>query len=195
MTKKSEHQNQKIVSEKKEHTAETKTAEGLKSASAIEENTQTPAAEESKEALLQQKNKELEDKYLRLYAEFDNFRKRTQLEKEEFAKYAAAETVKNLLPLMDSFERAKSSFEKHTEDIEELKKGMALIHKQFEDILEKIGVSKIAAKGAMFDPNLHEAIMQQDAEGVEPQTVIEEVQPGFVINDKVLRHAMVIVAK
>ncbi len=195
MTKKSEHQHQKTGSEKKEHSVENRAAEEIKKETVAEEQKQTPTQEENKEDLLQQKNKELEDKYLRLCAEFDNFRKRTQLEKEEFAKYAAAETVKNLLPLMDSFERAKPSFEKHTEDIEELKKGMALIHKQFEDILEKLGVTKIVAKGTLFDPNLHEAIMQQEAEGVESQTIIEEVQPGFLINDKILRHAMVIVAK
>jgi len=96
---------------------------------------------------------------------------------------------------MDSFERARHSFEKHSEDIEELQSGLALIHKQFEDILEKEGVKKIDTQGQKFDPHFHEAVMQQDVEGVESQTIIEELQPGFSMHDKVLRPAMVIVAK
>ena len=162
------------------------------------EEHKTPVSEnkpEQEEEQQKNKEKEAEDKYLRLYAEFDNFRKRTQLEKEELAKYAAAETVRTLFPLMDSFERAQSSFEKHTDDTEELKKGLALIHKQFEDILKKLGVVKIETKDVFFDANLHEAVMQQEAAGVEPQTIIEEVQAGFLINGKVLRYAKVIVAK
>lgn len=186
MGKKSEQQ-QQSKTEKEVCNAEVKTTEEIKKETIAADKKQTSAQEE--------KNKELDDQYLRLCAEFDNFRKRTQQEKEELARYAAANTVKTLFPLMDSFERAKGSFEKQTENVEELKKGMALIHKQFENILEKLGVTKIAAKGCLFDPELHEAVMQQDCEGVEPQTIIEEIQPGFMINDKVLRHAMVIVAK
>ncbi len=156
----------------------------------------------SAEAVLQTKVQELEekakadqDKYLRLFAEFDNYRKRTQAEKEEFGKYATTDLLKKLLPLMDSFEQARVSFEKHSDEKEELKKGLALIHKQFEDILLLIGVKKIEAAGKKFDPHFHEAIIQQEKPGVASGLVIEEARPGFMIHDRVLRPAMVIVAK
>ncbi len=139
--------------------------------------------------------KESQDKNLRLYAEFDNYRKRVVAEKEDFAKYAATDLVKKFLPIMDSFERAKISFEKHTEEKEELKKGLALIYKQFEDTLTGLGVKKIETVGKHFDPQFHEAIMQQEQNGVVSGTILEEVQPGFLLYDRLLRPAMVIVAK
>ena len=88
---------------------------------------------------------------MRLYAEFDNFRRRTAQEKEELAKYATEGFVRELLPLMDNFERARASFEKHENEVDELKNGLILIHKQFEDILKNSGVEKIEVAGKPFD--------------------------------------------
>lgn len=143
----------------------------------------------------EQELKEANDKHLRLYAEFDNYRKRVQAEKEELCKSASSNLLKELLPILDSFDRAQQSFEKHSDEKEELLKGLALIHRQFEDILTKNGIKKIEAKGKLFDPQLHEAIMQQEAAGVTPHTILEEVQIGYLLNDKLLRPAMVIIAK
>ncbi len=139
--------------------------------------------------------KEQQDKNLRLYAEFDNYRKRVTAEKEELCKTATTALLKELLPILDSFERAQQSFEKHKNEKEELHKGLALIHRQMEDALAKHGIKKIEAKGQKFDPQLHEAIMQQEAAGVEAHTVLEEVQKGYLVHDKLLRPAMVIIAK
>jgi len=162
-----------------------------------EENAEAKKAAElasllnEKEAAL----KEANDKHLRLYAEFDNYRKRVQAEKEELSKTALSALLKELLTILDSFERAQESFEKHINEKEELIKGVALIHRQFEDILAKNGIKKIETKDKPFDPQLHEAIMQQEAAGVATHTVLEEVQKGYLLNDKLLRPAMVIVAK
>ena len=150
---------------------------------------------EEKIKCLEEQQKTDKDKFLRLFAEFDNYRKRTIAEKEDLAKFGAVELLKQLLPLLDSFERAKVSFEKHSDEKEDLKKGLALIHKQFEDILAKIGIKKIETIGKQFDPRFHEAIMQQEQKGATPNTILEEAQPGFLLYDRVIRPAMVIVAK
>lgn len=165
-----------------------------------ENKTNLEAAKKLEElnTLLAAKEKELteaKDKHLRLYAEFDNYRKRVIAEKDELCKIAANNLLKELLPILDSFERAQQSFDKHSEDKEELKKGLALIHRQLEDVMTKFGIKKLEAKGQKFDPQLHEAIMQQDAPGVESHTIIEEVQNGYLLNGKLLRPAMVIIAK
>lgn len=184
--------------EKKAEQQEQEQVQQTAPANDIEEQAPTAQPEPEQKDLAAEQAEQLkaaEDKYLRLYAEFENYRKRTCAEREDLAKYAAGNLIKEFLPVMDSFERAKGSFEKHTEDVEELKKGLALIHKQFEDTLERVGVKKIVAKGEKFNPNLHEAVMQQEAEGVAAEMIIEEMQPGFMLHEKVLRHSMVIVAK
>jgi len=143
----------------------------------------------------EQELQEALEKNLRLYAEFDNYRKRVQSEKEELCKTANSGLLKELLTILDSFERAQASFEKHTDEKEELQKGLALIHRQMEDVMQKNGIKKIEAKGQKFDPQMHEAIMQQEAAGVESQTILEEVQNGYFLHSKLLRPAMVIIAK
>lgn len=137
---------------------------------------------------------EADDKYLRLYAEFDNYRRRTDQEKGEFARYASRNVLEALIPILDSFNHSQSSFDNLASTKEDLQKGFALIHKQFEDALLKFGVKKIEAKGQLFDPNFHEAVMQKDSDQPS-QTVLEELQVGFMIHDKVLRPSMVVVAK
>ena len=138
--------------------------------------------------------KTAEDKYLRLYAEFDNFRKRTEAEKTEHAKYAAGKFIEAVLPVLDSFERSQKALDADAAASDEVKKGFALIHRQLEDVLQKFGVTKMAAIGQLFDPRWHEAVLQKESD--QPaQTVLEELQTGYVMHDKVLRPAMVVVAK
>ncbi len=139
--------------------------------------------------------KKEQDSYIRLRAEFDNYRKRIQAEKEELSKYAGSKVIMELLPVVDNFERAQQSFEKHHEDVDEILKGVALIHKQLEDLLSKLGVKKIDCLGQVFDPLQQEAIMQKESAEGEDNIVLEVVQPGYILEDKVLRHAMVIVSK
>jgi len=139
--------------------------------------------------------KKEQESYLRLRAEFDNYRKRMQQEKEELSKYAGSKVIMELLPVIDNFERARQSFEKHHEEVDEIIKGVALIHKQLEDLLQKLGVKKIECFGQKFDPESQEAIMQKEVTEGEDNIVLEMVQPGYVLEDKVIRHAMVIVSK
>ena len=131
--------------------------------------------------------KECEDKYLRMMAEYDNFRKRSAKEKEGVYADAYADCIANLLPILDNLERAGGS-----DNLEAVKKGLDLTAKAFADAMDKMGVSEIETK--LFDPNLHNAIMHvEDDEHAEGE-IIEVYQKGYVKGEKVIRYAMVKVA-
>lgn len=134
--------------------------------------------------------KEQEDKYLRLLAEYDNYRKRSQKEKENAWATAKADAVKEFLPVYDNLERA---LKQETAD-EAYAKGVEMIMTQFKATLEKLGVSEIPALGETFHPNVHNAVMHIEDEDLGENTVAEVFQTGFQIGDKVIRHAMVKVA-
>lgn len=136
---------------------------------------------------------ELKDKYLRLYADFENFRRRTAKEKLEMISGASADTVKIILPIVDDFERAKISFDSST-DIDALKEGVDLIYTKLFKTLESKGLKPMQSKGETFDAELHESIAQfpaatEDLKG----KVIDEIEKGYFLNDKVIRYAKVIV--
>lgn len=131
------------------------------------------------------------DRLARMQADFDNARKRAIREQADFRDYALADTIKSLIPVLDSFDRAlKSSPEKS-----EFHVGVELIHKQLQDALAKIGVQSISAAGQQFDPRFHEAIEMVDTGDVADNQVIEELQPGYRLKDRLLRPAMVRVAR
>ena len=130
--------------------------------------------------------KELYDKYLRLLAEFENYKKRTQKEKEDIYSLAKADVVTNMLPVLDNFDRAEKVIEDPT-----VAEGVKLIHKQFDEFLTKIGVEEIPAEGLEFDPNLHSAVFHEDVEGEPENTISEVFQKGYRIGERVIRHAMV----
>ena len=131
-----------------------------------------------------------QDKYLRLAAEYDNYRKRTPKEKEASWANAKAETIKELLPVYDNLARA---LQQKTED-EAYAKGVEMIMTQMKNALEKLGVEAIPAAGQTFDPNLHNAVMHVDDEDLGENVVVEVFQDGFKLGDKIIRHAMVKVA-
>lgn len=172
-------------------------AEEKKEQETVEETVETPAedsAEETAEESVTETVDKAEytalyDKYLRLVAEFDNFKKRTQKEKDEIYSIAKTDVVLGLLPIIDNFERA----EKFSED-KAIEEGMALIKKQFSEFLKKIGVEEIEAEGKEFDPNLHNAVLHEDRDDVPDNTVVEVLQKGYRLGDKVIRYAMVKVA-
>ncbi|WMW22317.1 nucleotide exchange factor GrpE [Methanolobus mangrovi] len=137
---------------------------------------------------------ELRDKLLRLTAEFDNFRKRSIREKEEYRKFAIEQMVIELLEVYDNFERALESA-KQTDDISSVIKGVEMVFKQFAGILEKQGLQKIECKGAEFDPYLHEAMMHVDHPDHDDNTVVDVCKPGYYLHSKVIRPAMVTVSK
>lgn len=136
---------------------------------------------------------ELKDKYLRLYADFENFRRRTAKEKLEMISGASADTVKLILPIVDDFERAKVSFDSST-DIEALKEGVDLIYNKLYKALESKGLKAMESKGTDFDAEIHESIAQFPAPSEDLRgKVIDEIEKGYYLNDKVIRYAKVIV--
>lgn len=148
---------------------------------------QEPANQEDK---LQAAIREQEDKYLRLLAEYDNYRKRSQKEKEVAWTTAKADTAKEFLPVYDNLERA---LKQETAD-EAYAKGVQMIMTQLKTVLEKLGIEEIPALGETFDPNVHNAVMHMEDDALGENTVAEVFQTGFKIGDKVIRHAMVKVA-
>lgn len=158
-----------------------------------EEVTETPeeeAPQATEEEKLRQTLKEQEDKYLRLLAEYDNYRKRSQKEKENAWTSAKADTIKELLPVYDNLERA---LKQQTTD-EAYAKGVQMTMQQLKTVLEKLGVEEIPAQGETFDPNVHNAVMHMEDESMEENIVAEVFQAGFKMGEKVIRHAMVKVA-
>ncbi len=134
------------------------------------------------------------DHLQRLQAEFDNYRKRTQKEKEETVKYAAERLIEALLPILDNFERAMTASQSH-QDSAGFVQGMELILRQMQNVLTKEGLTAIEALGQPFDPNLHEAVLQVEAEEHPENTVVEELQKGYYLKEKVLRPSMVKVSR
>ncbi len=158
-----------------------------------EAEAQTEGAEEkadnnSEVEALKAKAAETEDKLLRLRADFENFRRRTRQEKEELGNSVEAEFVKNLLPLIDNFERAMAA---DTTDVETFKKGMIMIQKQLMDALKNKGLEPIETKDAKFDPNFHQAVMRVENPDLEDDTIAMEMQKGYMVKGKVIRPAMV----
>jgi molecular chaperone GrpE len=131
------------------------------------------------------------ERLARMQAEFDNARKRAAKEQQDFRDYALADTIKSLIPVLDSFDRALQTSPQKSE----FHSGMELIHKQLVDALGKLGVRQIEAKGEQFDPRYHEAIEMVDTEAAEDHQVLEELQRGYKLKDRLLRPAMVKVAR
>ncbi len=158
-------------------------------------NQQTNCQElEEKVNELQNQLNELNDRYLRLAAEYDNYRKRTLKEKAELIKTAGEKVIVNLLPVMDDFERALEHIDRAS-DLEALKEGVKLIYNHFQKFLKQEGVEEIEALGKPLDTDLHEAVQQVPAESEEQKgKIVQVVQKGYKLNDKVIRHAKVIVA-
>jgi molecular chaperone GrpE len=136
---------------------------------------------------------ELKDKYLRLYADFENFRRRTAKEKLEMISGASAEVVKAILPIVDDFERAKVSFES-SKEVDALKEGVDLIYTKLYKTLESKGLKPMNSKGEVFDADLHESIAQFPApDETQKGKVIDEIEKGYFLHDKVIRYAKVII--
>ncbi len=161
------------------------------------ETTETAEAEETPESKLEKELAEVnaaladaKDKYLRIAAEYDNYRKRSMRERDAIYADTVAQTVLALLPVLDNLERAAAQ---PTAD-EAYAKGVEMTLSQFYTSLTKLGVKEIAAQGEQFDPNLHNAAMHVEQEGCDDNTIVEVFQKGFTMGDKVIRHATVKVA-
>ncbi|MBP1947588.1 nucleotide exchange factor GrpE [Virgibacillus litoralis] len=142
---------------------------------------------------LKQEKDELQERMLRTKAEFDNFKKRSQKEKEAERKYKAEDFVNELLPAIDNFDRA---LQVEVNDAGEgFVDGISMVYRQLKDALKAQGVEEIECVGKTFDPNIHHAVMQVEEEEMESNTVVEELQKGYMLKDKVIRPAMVKVNK
>lgn len=151
---------------------------------------ETPAEIEIKK--LREERDLLFDRLARLQAEFDNYRKRAARENADFREYAVADSARALLPVIDNLALAIKNASAHPEDF---RKGVELIHKQLQGALEKMNVQRIPAQGELFDPRFHEAIEMVESDEVPDHHVLEELQPGYRMKDRLLRPAMVRVAK
>jgi molecular chaperone GrpE len=199
---------------KKEHTENSdQEKEGLNHSENIESNVENPNTEndenqeeldtvsteddmsETVEESWEAKFLEMQDRYLRLHAEFDNFRKRTNKERIEIVATANAGILKELIPILDDFERA-TTFNDTATEIQSVKEGFSLIHNKYKGILESKGLKPMASKGEVFDSELHEAIANIPAESEDMKgKIIDDVEKGYTLHDKVVRFAKVLVGQ
>jgi molecular chaperone GrpE len=135
-------------------------------------------------------NEDFRDRYMRTLADFENFRKRGEREKADFQRYALASVIRDLLPVLDNFDRALE----HAEEGDEFHKGVALIYKQLFEVLQRHGLKPVTESGVRFDPNIHEAVIREEDPSVPSHTVTAVLQKGYFLHDRLLRPAMVKVA-
>ena len=151
------------------------------------------AEKEQQIASLQAQVEERTSQYLRIVADFDNFHKRSQKEKEELDQLIKGHTITELLPIVDNFERARSQLKPQTEAEMSIHKSYQSVYKQLVDSLKRLGVAPMRPEGQEFNPSLHEAVMRSPS--AEPEgTILEELVRGYFLGDRILRHAMVKVA-
>jgi len=150
----------------------------------------TEASDASASSDLREQNRLLQDRVLRTLADFENFRKRSEREKQDFFKYALGTTIKDLLPVLDNFDRALE----HAEEGDEFHKGVLLIYKQLWDVLQRNGLKAIDESGVHFDPNIHEAVVREEDPSVPNHTVTSILQKGYFLHDRLLRPALAKVA-
>ena len=169
-------------------------AEGSEEEAPEEAASEAAAMQEEIEALKGQVEKltgdlqEKKDRLLRLQADFDNFRRRSAKEREEISAVVTQNFCKDMLPLLDNFERAMAA---ETKDVEAFQKGVEMIFRQFQEVLKKNGLEQIEAVGQKFDPNFHQAVMRVEDPEREDDTVAQELQKGYMVKGRVIRPSMV----
>jgi len=139
-------------------------------------------------------NKTLQEKILYLQAEFENFKRLKNKEKQDVLKFGNETLVKELLPVMDNLERALDHAS-NTEDFKSIHDGVKIIANEFLKVLERAGIERVEALGKKFDPNFHEAFLQEEKDDMEPDTVVKEMQKGYILNGRLIRPSMVAISK
>lgn len=158
-----------------------------------EEIKEEAVSEDKETDKLKQDLENLNNQYLRLAADFENYRKRQAQEREALLKYGAEECMKKVIEVVDNFDRAMQTVEK-IDNVEKMKETFFVLNKQLIDSLTKLGLEQIKSVGEQFDPYLHEAVMQTQTEEYPEETIIKELQKGYKLGDKVIRPALVDVA-
>ncbi|HSI68249.1 MAG TPA: nucleotide exchange factor GrpE [Planococcus sp. (in: firmicutes)] len=196
-----------MFKEKKQHQAEAEEITDAADVIADEENTladaeaeiveneaETPEAEETEEVdeaeQLRKQLEEQENKYLRLLADYDNFKRRSIKEREAAEKFRSQSLLVDLLPVLDNFERALA-IEAKGDEAASLMKGVQMVHSSLLDAVKREGLEEVKALGEAFDPHVHQAVMQEKDESAEPGTVLQELQKGYTLKGRILRPAMV----
>lgn len=171
-------------------------SQGKDSAEAAQEAVSPSLVAELKNKLeeAEKKAEEHYQRFLRTQADFENFRRRTRKEKEELQQYAAQAVIEQLLPVLDNFERALEAG-RHTDDLGSLVKGVEMVFNQLQEVLKAQGLETIPSVGQPFDPYVHEAVMQVESDQYQSGYVVEELQKGYKLKEKVLRPAMVKVSQ
>ncbi len=159
----------------------------------VEEDSKVEETQSEENKKLQEAYDKLNQQYIRLAADFDNYRKRQEQERESLVKYGTENALKKMLEVLDNFERGQKALE-GVEDSEKIKECFQLVHKQVWETLSKLGLEEIKAVGEEFDPNFHEAVMQTPTTEHPEHTVINELQKGYKVGDKILRPTLVNVA-
>ena len=154
-----------------------------------QENTENNITDEALNEL-QQKYDTLNQQYLRLAADFDNYRKRQEQEREELLKFGTENALKKMIEVLDNFERGEKALE-NVEDCVNVKESFELVHKQVIDALTKLGLEVIDTQGKEFDPNLHQAVMTTQDDQYDHNIVVEELQKGYKLKDRVIRASLV----
>ena len=185
-----ENKHEKLDPEQEQTVLDQEDAQNAQPEPTGEPKPEEPKPEKTEPQLLQEKVDELNDRLLRTMAEYDNFRKRSQKEKEAIYPQATAAAVAQFVPILDTFDRALSA---PCAD-EEFKKGVEMILQNFKDVLAKMGVEEFGAPGEQFDPECHNAVMHIEDESFAENSIVEVFQKGYRIGDRVVRHAMVKVA-
>ncbi|WP_281285217.1 nucleotide exchange factor GrpE [Alkalicoccus halolimnae] len=169
---------------------ETEEASAAETAEETTELEEEASVEETEIDQLKQQVQDLEDRLLRLQAEYDNFRRRTKKEKESAAKYKSQSLAESLLPALDNFERALM-INPETEEAKSLLQGMKMVHNQLSEALQSEEIEIMETVGQPFDPHMHEAVMQVESDEYDSNIIVEELQKGYLLKDKVIRPAMV----
>ncbi len=168
-------------------------AEAVPSAAETSENEASESPGDSERERLQKEASEMRELAQRKQAEFENYRKRMERERLDLSRYAGESVVKEVLPVLDNLERALGAASSASED--QLREGVAIIHKQLQEILTRLGLTEVESQGKPFDPHLHEAVSQQETREHPEGTVLSVFQKGYLFKERLLRPAMVSVAR
>lgn len=161
----------------------------------VEEQSEESQQGQKEGTTWEEKASELNDKYLRLYSEFDNFRRRTQKERADLIKSAGKDIISDLIAVVDDFDRTLDAMDK-TEDVKAFTEGVKLVQQKFVGVLQKQGMSHFETMGETFDPEVHEAITKIPAPSADLKgKVVDVIEKGYMLNDKVLRYAKVVVGE
>ncbi|MFC1287325.1 nucleotide exchange factor GrpE [Bacillus paralicheniformis] len=187
-----EKQTEELNEQEELNETEAETAEAEQTAAEADapaEDTQTEMLEKQLKEL-QERLEEKENKLLRVQADFENYKRRARLDLEAAEKYRSQRIISELLPALDNFERALQ-IDPDNEQTKSLLQGMEMVHRQILDALKNEGVEQIPSVGEQFDPNMHQAVMQVEDEAYESNAVVEELQKGYKLKDRVIRPSMV----